>query len=71
MSEQPSRSELLEAVQAANELLGDAMDHANSYGSHDEVRPSAILAMKRAEEAHVILSGTHPGWENPQGEDDE
>lgn len=57
---EPSKRELLDAVEEANDLLVDAMDHANRYTSHEEVRPSAVLALRRAETAHATLSRVDP-----------
>ena len=50
-----SDKETQEVVEAVDELLQSALKEANLYTSHDEVRPSAIRAFDKVEEARIKL----------------
>jgi len=44
-----------ETVEAVDELLQSALKDANTYASHDEVRPSAMMAFDAVEEDRMKL----------------
>ena len=44
-----------EVVESVDEKLQEALQEANRYCSHDEVRPSAIHAFDLLEEARIEL----------------
>lgn len=43
-------------IEQVDELLADALDHANTYVSHDEVRPSAVMGFDKVEKARLELN---------------
>ena len=43
-------------VEQANDLLAEALGHARTYASHDEVRPSAIRGFDKVQEAQQLLT---------------
>lgn len=47
--------EVQEAVEQVDEHLQEALKHANTYVSHDEVRPSATMAFDEVERARKEL----------------
>ena len=47
--------ETQETVEKIDELLQSALKDANIYTSHDEVRPSAVRAFDKVEEARILL----------------
>ena len=55
--------ELEEAVEMTNDLLAPALEHANTYMSHDKTRPSAKRAFDKLQEAHLVLSRVDPSRE--------
>jgi hypothetical protein len=55
-----SREELLEAIEEADDLLVEVLGHANTYVSHEKVRPSATLGFDKAEEAQSVLAEADP-----------
>lgn len=63
--DEPTREELLAAVEEANDLLADVMRDAGTYAAHDEVRPSAIRGFDRAQEAHTRLVDVDPTRTTP------
>lgn len=65
MTEEATKEELLDAIDEVNHLLVKCMEHAETYNTHDEVRPSAIRALDNAQEAHMKLTEAHPHWELP------
>lgn len=42
-------------VETVDELLQRALNHANTYTEHDDVRPSALLAFDAVEKARMKL----------------
>ena len=44
-----------ETVETVDGLLQSALEHANTYTEHDEVRPSALMAFDAVEEARMKL----------------
>ena len=54
------REELLEVIERANDELCDAVPNMNTYVSHDEVRPSAVSAFDRMQNAIDELSQVDP-----------
>lgn len=44
-----------EVVEDVDALLQEALQHANTYVQHDEIRPSATLAFDKVEEARIKL----------------
>jgi len=50
-----SDDETQQVVEEVDELLQDALKHANRYMEHDEIRPSAGMAFNKVEEARVKL----------------
>ena len=47
--------ETQETVEKIDEFLQSALKDANIYTSHDEVRPSAVRAFDKVEEARILL----------------
>jgi len=60
MSNDPTQKGVLEAVEQANDKLAEAMENAQTYASHQKVRPSAMRALDAAEEAHQLLTEVDP-----------
>jgi len=50
-----TRSELLGVIEEANDLLAESLHDANVYMRADELRPSAVRAFDRVQEAHNRL----------------
>ena len=44
-----------EVVEQVDDLLQEALKHANRYVKHDEIRPSATMAFDKVEEARKQL----------------
>ena len=44
-----------EVVEEVDRLLQEALKAANTYTSHDEIRPSAVRGFDRVEEARIKL----------------
>jgi hypothetical protein len=44
-----------EVVEDVDALLQEALQHANTYVQHDEIRPSAKMAFDKVEKARVKL----------------
>ena len=63
--DEPSREDLLDAIEEANDLLADVMRDGNTYTGHDEVRPSAVRGFDRAQEAHTRLVEVDPTRTSP------
>lgn len=55
-----TRAELLAAIEQANDELSDAVPAMNRYASHDDVRPSAIQAFDRLQDALDVLADVDP-----------
>lgn len=55
-----TRAELLEAIEEADDLLADVISHANTYVSHEKIRPSAKMGFDKADEAQSMLSEVDP-----------
>lgn len=47
--------EIQEVVEEVDELLKKALEDANIYRNHDTVRPSAVRAFSRIEDARLLL----------------
>jgi len=48
-------SDIQDTVEEVDELLQEALQHANTYASHEEARPSAIMGFDKVEEARIAL----------------
>jgi len=48
-------SDVQDTVESVDELLAEALEHANTYVSHEKVRPSAVYAFDKVEEARKEL----------------
>ena len=48
-------TDVQETVETVDELLQSALEHANMYTSHEDVRPSALMAFDCIEEARMEL----------------
>lgn len=42
-------------VEQVDSLLQEALEHANRYTSHEETRPSALMAFDKVNEARLAL----------------
>jgi len=49
-----------EIIEDANDLLAEALHDANVYCGHEEVRPSALRAFDKMQEAHNLLEEIDP-----------
>jgi hypothetical protein len=49
-----------ETIEEVNDLLAKALEDANVYSSHNKVRPSALRAFDRIQEAHQTLTEIDP-----------
>jgi hypothetical protein len=47
--------ETQDVVEAVDDLLKEALEHANTYVSHEQVRPSAMMAFDKVEDARHEL----------------
>lgn len=47
--------EVQDVIEQIDDELKSALELANQYTSHDEVRPSAVMAFDHVEEARLLL----------------
>jgi ACT domain-containing protein len=48
--------EVQEVVEEVDQHLKSALEHANTHMSHDDIRPSALMAFDEVEEARQALN---------------
>jgi hypothetical protein len=64
-----TKEELVEFIISANDDLAEAMEWGNSYTQNDEIRTSAVLGFRRAEQAHRLLCKVDPTRDTPEVQD--
>ena len=48
-------TETQEVVEEVDSLLQEALEHAETYHTHDEIRPSAVMAFDKVNKARLKL----------------
>lgn len=63
-----TRAELLETIEQASDELNGAVPAMRRYVSHDEVRPSAVQAFDRMQDAIEALGEVDPTRDPEEGD---